>query len=77
MTNQGKMQTWEKRKNYTVVEKDFDYSLHEFAVIVDGKEKYTITPGDIDDMNNIIKALDAGEDIDGWDDGKGNPICIR
>jgi hypothetical protein len=36
----------------------------------------TITPADLDDMQRIVEALDAGEDVNGWDDGMGNTIHI-
>jgi len=62
------------RNGYTVEERDFNYSLHQFAVIVPGKKEQIITPGSIKEMNSIIADLDAGEDVDGWEDGMGNTI---
>jgi len=67
------MRTW-KRENYTVEEREFDYSLHCFAVVQDDKEDQIITPGSIKEMNSIIKFLDDGEGVDGWEDGQGNTI---
>ena len=69
------MKTWE-REGYKVVEKEFDYDLHEFDVIKDGETIATITPDSIESMNSIIDALDNGEDVDGWEDGMGNTIHI-
>lgn len=70
------LKTWE-RKGYTVEEKEFDYDLHQFEVIKDNGEVIgTITPGSIEDMNQIIEDLDNGEDVDGWEDGNGNTINI-
>ena len=69
------MRTWE-REGYKVVEKEFDYDLHEFDIVKNGETIATINPGSIDDMENIIKDLDNGEDVDGWEDGKGNTIRI-
>lgn len=70
-----KMRVWE-REGYKVVEKEFDHDLHEFDVIKDGKVIATITPGDLDDMETIVSDLDAGEDVNGWEDGNGNTIYI-
>ncbi len=69
------LKIWE-RKGYTVEEKEFDYDLHQFEVIKDGEVIATITPGSIEDMNQIIEDLDNGEDVDGWEDGNGNTISI-
>lgn len=69
------MRVWE-REGYKVVEKEFDHDLHEFDVIKDGKVIATITPGDLDDMETIVSDLDAGEDVNGWEDGNGNTIYI-
>lgn len=68
------MRTW-VRNGYKVVEVEFDYDLHQFEVISDNGEIIaTITPPDLDNQNEIIKALDAGEDVEGWEDGHGNTI---
>lgn len=71
----NKMRTWE-REGYTVVEKDFDHDLHVFDVIKNGEVIATITPPDIEDMNQIIEDLDNGEDVNGWEDGMGNTISV-
>lgn len=63
-----------KREGYTVVEREFDYDLHVFAVIVVGKKEQIITPDSIESMKSIIESLDNGEDVDGWEDGMGNTI---
>ncbi|MGG4039882.1 hypothetical protein [Heyndrickxia ginsengihumi] len=70
------MRTWE-REGYTVVEKEFDYDLHEFEVVKGEEVVATITPSDIENMNEIIEALDAGEDVNGWEDGSGNTISVK
>lgn len=67
------MKIWQ-RNGYTVEEREFDYDLHCFAVVQDGKEDQIITPGSIENMNSIIVDLDAGEDVNGWEDGMGNTI---
>lgn len=45
-------------------------------VVKNGETIATITPGDIEEMEDIITALDDGEDVDGWEDGMGNTIYI-
>mgnify|MGYP001241952546 CR=1 FL=1 len=69
------MRIWE-RKGYMVVEKEFDHDLHEFDVVKDGEVIATITPADLEDMQQIVEALDAGENVNGWEDGMGNTIYI-
>lgn len=70
------MRTW-TRKGYTVMELEFDHSLHQFIVMKDdGEIIATITPPDLANQKEIIKALDAGEEVDGWEDGMGNTITI-
>lgn len=69
------MRTWE-RKGYEVVEVEFDGDLHEFEVVKNGEVIATITPDTIEDMEQIIKDLDSGEGVDGWEDGMGNTISI-
>ncbi|MBY0055010.1 hypothetical protein H7K32_25965 [Brevibacillus agri] len=69
------MKVW-KREGYEVVEKAFDGDLHEFDVVKTGEVVATITPADLDDMARIIEDLNNGEDVNGWEDGMGNPISI-
>ena len=70
------MKTW-IRKGYKVREIEFDYDLHQYQVVRDNGEIIaTITPPDLDNQNEIIKALNAGEDVAGWEDGHGNTITI-
>lgn len=69
------LKTWE-RNTYIVEEKEFDGDLHEFDVVKDGEVIATINPETIEDMNQIIEDLDAGEDVDGWEDGNGNTINL-
>ena len=67
------MRKW-KRNGYTVEEREFDYSLHVFAVLVDGKKEQIIYPASIEDMESLIADLDNGDDVQGWEDGNGNTI---
>jgi hypothetical protein len=69
------MRVWE-REGYLIEERPFDHDLHEFEIVKDGEVIATITPADLDDMQRIVEALDAGEDVNGWDDGMGNTIHI-
>lgn len=69
------MRTWE-REGYKVVEVEFDYDLHQFEVVRDEEVLYTITPPDMGTQESIIADLDAGEDVNGWEDGSGNTISI-
>lgn len=60
---------------YEVVEVSFDHDLHEFMVVKEGGDVVaTITPSDLENQAEIIEALNAGEDIRGWEDGNGNTI---
>jgi len=69
------MRTW-KREGYVVKEKKFDFDLHELEVIKNGETIATITPGSLEEMEQTISGLDAGECVDGWEDGKGNTIRV-
>lgn len=69
------IKVWE-RKGYRVEETEFDRDLHQFDVIKNEEVIATITPATIEDMKQIIEDLDAGEDVDGWEDGNGNTISI-
>lgn len=69
------MKVWE-REGYIVQEVEFDHDLHEFEIVKDDEVIATITPSDIEDMERIIADLDAGEDVNGWEDGMGNTIVI-
>lgn len=69
------IKVWE-REGYRVEEKEFDHDLHQFDVIKNEDVIATITPATIEDMKQIIEDLDAGEDVDGWEDGVGNTISI-
>lgn len=70
------MRTWE-RKGYEVIEKEFDGDLHHFDIMQDDEVVATIEPETIDDMQLIKADLDAGEDVNGWEDGNGNTIYIE
>jgi hypothetical protein len=67
-------------KNVTVKAVSIDADLHEFVCYNhDGKLLGTITPGDLDDMNNCIKELNEGgcPIADRWEDGMGNTCTIE
>ncbi|MBB6449611.1 hypothetical protein HNR44_001560 [Geomicrobium halophilum] len=71
------MRTWD-RVGYSVSEVPFDHDLHEFIVTGKGGETIvTITPADLNDQAQLVADLDAGEDVDGWEDGKGNTINVE
>lgn len=70
------MKQW-TREGYEVVEVAFDHDLHQFEVIQDGETLYMITPSDLDNQAQIIADLDAGEDVNGWEDGSGNTIHVE
>ena len=65
---------WE-RSGYKVEIVEHDYDLKAFE-IVQGDKVQTIYPETIEDMEQIIKDLNNGEDVDGWEDGLGNTIVI-
>ena len=69
---------WVFENGITVVEKDFDFDLHCFAVYEGEKYLGSIFPATIDDMISCKSDLDEGnEPIDsGWEDGNGN-TCSR
>ena len=69
------MKTW-IRQNYIVKEIEFDYDLHAFAVITDEGLVKKIYPTTYATMEQIISDLDAGADVNGWEDGNGNTITI-
>lgn len=69
------LRVWEF-EGYTVEMVEHSYDLKAFEV-VQGEETQTIVPATIEDMNEIIEALDSGEDVDGWEDGNGNTIVIE
>ncbi|PEA83809.1 hypothetical protein [Bacillus pseudomycoides] len=70
------MRTW-NREGYQVEEVELDYDLHAFEIVKDEEVIATITPDKIEDMHQIIEALDNGEDVNGWEDGMGNTISIE
>lgn len=67
--------TWEF-KNYTVEEVDFDHNLHQFNVVQNDEVKEEINPETLPEQDLIINDLDAGRDVNGWEDGNGNTISI-
>lgn len=69
-----KMKMW-NRDSYTVEMIEHDADLKAFEV-TQGDNIQTIYPATIEDMEMIIAELDAGEDVDGWEDGMGNTISV-
>ena len=69
------MKTW-KIGEVEVVEKDFDYDLHEFDVYYQDQLIGTITPDSVEAMEDIKTALDRGESPIGWEDGMGGTITL-
>jgi hypothetical protein len=67
---------WE-REGYKVVEVDFDGDLHCFEVIQNDEVVSTIYPDTIEQMEEDKKALDNGEGVEDWEDGRGNPINLK
>lgn len=70
------MKVW-KREGYRVEEVEFDGDLREFEVIKNGEVIGTITPDSLEAMEQIIEDLNNGEDVDGWEDGKGGTIDTK
>lgn len=72
------MKTWQ-RKGYSVVEREFNYDLHEFDIVVGNAVIATITPDNLEDMNDIVEQLDNGADpvAEAWEDGMGNIITLE
>ena len=67
---------WTTPSGVTVTEIDHDYDLHALVVEYDGRTA-EIVPSGIDDMNNMIAELNAGECplANGWEDGNGNVVA--
>ena len=70
------MRTWQ-REFYQVVEIEHNYGLHAFEVVQDGEIVATITPDDNETMEQIIADLDAGADVNGWEDGAGGTVHVE
>lgn len=75
MKEEGIMNIW-KRNGYTVEEREFDYSLHKFVVVVDDEDMAEIVPGSIEEMDEVRSQLDAGEEAVGMADGQDGEIQI-
>ncbi|GEN87267.1 hypothetical protein [Oceanobacillus sojae] len=69
------MREWQ-REGYKVVEVELNGDLHDFEVVQGDEVVATITPETLEDMELIIKDLDNGDDVNGWEDGMGNTISI-
>lgn len=64
------------RAKIIVNETDHDFDLHVFKVVYNNQTIGVIVPDTIDDMQEIITALEAGESPIGWDNGMGDIICL-
>jgi hypothetical protein len=60
--------------NVEVFEEKFDFDLHCFRIVIEGKEDQYIYPQTFDDMDLLIDALDRGLDINGFENGFGETI---
>lgn len=69
------MRVWE-RGSYKIVEVEFDHDLHQFNVVKNDEVIASIVPADLENQEQIIIDLNAGEDVDGWDDGMGGTISV-
>lgn len=69
------LEKWIK-EGYTVEQVEFDGDLKEFKVKQAGVVQ-TITPATVEDMEDIIDALNDGECVDGWENGMGEVIYIK
>lgn len=71
------LRTW-KTALATIEEVAHDHSLHAFEVYrnSDNRLVSTVVPADLDAMQDLIHALDAGECpiYDKWEDGNGNQV---
>ena len=65
-----------REHGYTVQEVEHDYDLHAFEVYQLGELVHTITPSDIESMQQIIADLNQGYGVNGYEDGMGNTISI-
>ncbi|APC48308.1 hypothetical protein BME96_09070 [Virgibacillus halodenitrificans] len=64
------------REGYEIKEIKSQGNLHEFEVVKGSEVVATIAPADVYDMEMIKADLDDGDDVNGWDDGKGNTINV-
>lgn len=69
------MKIW-TRDGYKVVEVAFDRDLHQFNIVREGEVLYVINPATLEDQAQIIADLNAGHDVNGWEDGNGNTIYL-
>lgn len=75
ITKESEKNRW-SRENYTVELVDFDHDLKVFEVVQDDKVITTIYPSTIEDMNEMIKDLNDGADVNGWENGLGETVHI-
>lgn len=71
------MKIWKfKDIELTIIESEFDYDLHWFKCYKGDVYLGGIYPSSIKEMNDMIEALNRGENpiTEGWEDGLGN-IC--
>jgi len=75
------MKCWQiydgRHPDYIIVEEiEHDYDLHAFRVSYLGELIGTIYPDTIEDMDEIVTALDNNESPIGWGDGMGGTISM-
>jgi len=75
MKEDGIMKIW-SRNGYTVEEREFDYNLHKFVIVVDGEDAAEIVPDTVEDMQDVISQLDTGEEAVGMADGQGGEVYL-
>lgn len=69
------MKEW-LRNGYRVKEVEFDYDLHALEIVQNNKVIATMTFDSMEQMQETFNQLNAGADVDGWEDGMGNTIRI-
>lgn len=75
MKDGGIMNIW-KRNGYTVEEREFDYSLHKFVIVVDDEDMSEIVPDSFEIMNDVIVQLNEGKEAIGMADGQGGEVTL-
>src|SRR5690625_3701641 len=64
-------------KGHKVELVDFDHDLKQIVVSKDGEVKHTITPPTLNDMYDMIQALNKGDDMQYWIDDNDNYINLK
>lgn len=74
------LRVW-KYGTYEVREMSFDRDLHQFEVVTLPDTPFeelahTITPDSLEIQEEIVKDLNNGNGVNGWEDGNGDTIRI-